>query len=79
MGREYGRIRPWRDSTRLASRSRTACAKLVDRTKCAVELTGIVTWSREWWTLGFEAAGPLATQRAALEAAAHPLFSVPVL
>jgi hypothetical protein len=49
-----------------------------DRTRCAVEMTGIVIRGREWWTIGLEATGPLETRRAALESAARSVFSEPV-
>ena len=38
--------------------------------RCAVELTEARAGSGAWWTLGFEATGPVALQRSGLEAAA---------
>jgi hypothetical protein len=45
---------------------------------CAVELTTFRAGSGAWWTLGFEATGPVGLQRRGLEAAAAAVFA-PVL
>ena len=43
--------------------------------RCDVELTEVRARGREWWTLGFEAIGPAALLRGALEAAASLVFA----
>ena len=43
-------------------------------TTCAVELTEVTRGGSPWWTLGFEAAGPSATLREAIEATAALVF-----
>jgi hypothetical protein len=42
---------------------------------CAVELTEIRAGGEAWWTLGFEATGPVSLQRGGLEAAAALVFA----
>lgn len=41
---------------------------------CAVELAEFRTVGEDWWTLGFEATGPVTAQRGQLEAAAALVF-----
>jgi hypothetical protein len=43
--------------------------------QCEVELTEVHTNSQRWWTLGFEATGPVGSLRGALEAAAAHVFA----
>jgi len=43
--------------------------------RCDVELTEVRARGRDWWTLGFEAIGPAALLRGALEAAAAVVFA----
>jgi hypothetical protein len=43
--------------------------------RCDVELTQVRARGRDWWTLGFEATGPDALLRGALEAAAALVFA----
>jgi hypothetical protein len=43
--------------------------------RCAVELTEIQTSGEAWWTLGFEATGPVSLLRSELEAAAALVFA----
>ena len=43
--------------------------------RCEVELTEVRTGGQDWWTLGFEAAGPADLLRTALEAAAALVFA----
>ena len=43
--------------------------------RCEVELTEVRTRGQDWWTLGFEAAGPAGLLRSALEAAAALVFA----
>jgi hypothetical protein len=43
--------------------------------RCAVELTEARAGSEAWWTLGFEATGPVGLQRSGLEAAAAGVFA----
>jgi hypothetical protein len=43
--------------------------------RCEVELTEVRTRDQDWWTLGFEAAGPAGLLRSALEAAAALVFA----
>jgi hypothetical protein len=45
---------------------------------CEVELTDIRTPGRDWWTLGFEAAGPADLVHRELEAAAALVFATPL-
>jgi hypothetical protein len=40
-----------------------------------VELTEVRTGGQDWWTLGFEAAGPADLLRSALQAAAALVFT----
>jgi hypothetical protein len=42
--------------------------------QCEVELTEVHTSSQHWWTLGFEATGPVGSLRGTLEAAAALVF-----
>ena len=43
--------------------------------RCEAELTEVRTGGQDWWTLGFEAAGPADLLRSALEAAAALVFA----
>ena len=43
--------------------------------RCEVELTEVRTGGQDWWTLGFEAAGPADLLRTVLEAAAALVFA----
>jgi hypothetical protein len=43
--------------------------------RCEVELTEVRTGGQDWWTLGFEAAGPADLLRSALQAAAALVFA----
>jgi hypothetical protein len=43
--------------------------------RCEVELTEVRSRSQHWWTLGFEATGPVGLQRSTLEAAAALVFA----
>ena len=43
--------------------------------RCEVELTEVRTRGQDWWTLGFEATGPAALLRSALEATAALVFT----
>ena len=43
--------------------------------RCEVELTQVRTRGQDWWTLGFEAAGPAGLLRGALEATAALVFA----
>ena len=43
--------------------------------RCAMELTEVRTGGQDWWTLGFEAAGPADLLRSALQAAATLVFA----
>ena len=43
--------------------------------QCEVELTEVHTSGQHWWTLGFEATGPVGQLRGALEAAAALVFA----
>jgi hypothetical protein len=48
---------------------------LGEEPRCAVELTEARAGSGAWWTLGFEATGPVGLQRSGLEAAAAVVFA----
>jgi hypothetical protein len=53
-----------------------ACAPgLGPQPRCEVELTEVRSRSQHWWTLGFEATGPVGLQRSTLEAAAALVFA----
>ena len=43
--------------------------------RCAAELTEIHTGGEAWWTLGFEATGPVSLLRGELQAAAALVFA----
>ena len=43
--------------------------------RCEVELTQVRTNGQDWWTLGFEATGPVGLLRRALQAAAALVFA----
>ena len=43
--------------------------------QCEVELTAVRANSQDWWTLGFEATGPVGSLRGTLEAAAALVFA----
>ena len=43
--------------------------------RCEVELTEVRTGGQDWWTLGFEAAGPAGLLRSALQATAALVFA----
>ena len=45
---------------------------------CEVELTEIRTSGQDWWTLGFEATGPVGLLRSQLQAAAAHVFAQPL-
>jgi hypothetical protein len=53
----------------------TPAEALGDEPRCDVELTEVCVRDRDWWTLGFEATGPAALLRGALEAAAAAVFA----
>jgi hypothetical protein len=60
----------------LASGRIVACAPgLGQQPRCEVELTEVRSRSQHWWTLGFEATGPVGLQRSTLEAAAALVFA----
>jgi hypothetical protein len=46
--------------------------------RCAVELTEIRAHGQDWWTLGFEAAGPAHLLSGELQAAAALVFAPPL-
>jgi hypothetical protein len=48
---------------------------LGEEPRCAVELTEARVGRAAWWTLGFEATGPVGLQRSALESAAAVVFA----
>ena len=48
---------------------------LGEEPQCEVELTTVRANSHHWWTLGFEATGPVGTLRGTLEAAAALVFA----
>ncbi len=43
--------------------------------RCEVELTEVHTRGQDWWTLGFEATGPVDRLRSELEAIAALVFA----
>jgi hypothetical protein len=43
--------------------------------RCEVELTEVRTHGQDWWTLGFEATGPVGLLRSELEATAAQVFA----
>jgi hypothetical protein len=57
--------------------TRARVAEVGQEPECAVELTEVHTRGGAWWTLGFEATGPVSTLRSALEAAATQVFAEP--
>jgi len=60
----------------LAGGRIVACAPgLGQQPRCEVELTEVRSRSQHWWTLGFEATGPVGLQRSTLEAAAALVFT----
>jgi hypothetical protein len=48
---------------------------LDQQSRCEVELTEVHTRSQHWWTLGFEATGPVGSRGGTLEAAAALVFA----
>jgi len=48
---------------------------LSQQPRCEVELTEVHTGGQHWWTLGFEATGPVGLQRSTLGAAAALVFA----
>jgi hypothetical protein len=53
-------------------------AGLGDEPRCEVELTEVRTGSQDWWTLGFEATGPVDLLRSELQATAALVFTHPL-
>jgi hypothetical protein len=53
-------------------------AWLGQQPRCEVELTEVHTGGQHWWTLGFEATGPVDLLRSQLEAAAALVFAHPL-
>ena len=49
--------------------------RLIPEPRCEVELTEVRTLGQYWWTLGFEATGPVDLLRSELEATAAVVFS----
>lgn len=55
--------------------ARASVPGLGERPHCAVELTEFRTGGEDWWTLGFEATGPVSLLRSELQAAATLVFA----
>jgi hypothetical protein len=80
---DYGDLACWRPVGKRRRISRfalaggrvvTHAASLVHEPRCDVELTEIRTPGQEWWSLGFEAAGPADLLHSTLEATAAHVF-----
>jgi hypothetical protein len=56
----------------------TSAQGLAGEARCAVELTGLRLGGQSWWSLGFEATGPVDLLRGALEATATLVFAQPL-
>ena len=61
----------WPTSGRIATRA----PGFGQQPQCEVELTEVRTCGQHWWTLGFEATGPVGPLRGTLEAAAALVFA----
>jgi hypothetical protein len=61
-----------------ASDSTLSLAGLRDDDGCTVELTEIALAGHAWWTLGFEANGPLDRLHDTIQATAELVFSKPL-
>jgi hypothetical protein len=74
-------VRKRRRISRFAPVSRQVVAPAPGRDqepRCAVELTEIRVHGQDWWTLGFEAAGPAHLLSSELQAAAALVFAQPL-
>lgn len=87
LSHDYGDLACWRPVGKRRRISRFALASgrivthaagLVHDPRCDVELTEIRTPGQEWWSLGFEAAGPADLLHSALEATAALVFAQPL-
>jgi hypothetical protein len=73
--------RPVRKSRRISRFSLASgpvvagAPRLGGEPRCAVELTEVRTGAQDWWTLGFEAAGPADLLRSELQATATLVFA----
>jgi hypothetical protein len=68
---KHRRVSPFPPAAAARRRDREAG----EEARCEVELTEIRTHGEAWWTLGFEAAGPVRLLHAELEAAAEVVFA----
>jgi hypothetical protein len=74
-------VRKRRRISRFALVSRPVVARAPERgqePRCQVELTEIRAHGQDWWTLGFEAAGPAHLLSSELQAAAALVFAQPL-
>lgn len=62
----------------MAAREEPAASLVVAEAGCAVELTQAQLRGQPWWSVGFEATGPVGLLRAALEHAADVMFAEPL-
>ena len=84
LGQDSGDLPGWRPVRKRRRISRFSVAHepvpiqapgLGHEPRCAVELTEVRTPGQDWWTLGFEAAGPGGRLRSALQATAALVFA----
>jgi hypothetical protein len=82
LGQDSGDLAGWRPVRKRRRISRFSMASgpfptpgLDHGPRCAVELTEVRTSGQDWWTLGFEAAGPGDGLRSALQATAALVFA----
>ena len=84
LSRDSGQAASWRPvrKRRRISRFSLADGQIVARAQqrghepgCEVELTEIRTSGQDWWTLGFEATGPVGLLRSQLQATAAHVFA----
>jgi hypothetical protein len=84
LGQDSGDLPGWRPVRKRRRISRFSVASgpvpiqapgLDHEPRCAVELTEVRTPGQDWWTLGFEAAGPGDRLRSALQATAALVFA----
>lgn len=62
----------------LPPKQEPATSPVVAEAGCAVELTQVQVRGEPWWSVGFEATGPIGLLRGALEHAAHVMFARPL-
>jgi hypothetical protein len=82
FGQDRGDLAGWRPVRKRRRISQFSVASgpvptsgLDHEPRCAVELTEVRTLGQDWWTLGFEAAGPGDRLRSALQATAALVFA----